>query len=95
MLTMVAFRNAMSSEPLSNWQVEGKAVSFARGDAGHVVVNAGDENATLTLATGLPTGKYCNILADDCDTNPVNVDAGSFSVEVPARSAVVLQVAGG
>ncbi len=91
-LSMVAFRNAMSGEPLTHWQAhEGNAVSFGRGDSGHVVINAGENAASLSLTSSLPAGAYCNLLADDCDSNPVTVGGGGFSVDVPARSAIVLK----
>ncbi|MEM1176393.1 MAG: alpha-amylase family protein [Pseudomonadota bacterium] len=93
-LSMVAFRNAMSGEPLSNWQVhEGKAVSFGRGDAGHVVINAGEDAANLTLSSSLPEGAYCNLLSDDCASKAVVAGDGELRLEIPAMSAVVLQVA--
>ena len=88
-LAMVGFRNATHGKALTNWSLDGAAISFGREGAGHVAMNTGDEPAQLQVSTGLADGEYCNVLAADCAT-PVSVSAGSFSIELAPKSAVAL-----
>ena len=91
--SMVGFRNVTHGEPATNWQEHGEsAVSFGRGDRGHVVLNAGDEPISVSVTTNLPPGDYCNILAadsTDCDLVTVG-DGGTFEVSVEGVSAIAI-----
>ena len=95
--SMVGFRNVTHGEPATNWQEHGdSAVSFGRGDRGHVVLNAGDEPISASITTNLPPGDYCNILAaaDSSGCEAVTVsDTGTFEVSVDGVSAVALHAA--
>jgi alpha-amylase len=94
---MVGFRNLTHGEPATNWQEHGEsAVSFGRGDRGHVVLNAGDEPISVSVKTNLPPGDYCNILAEAepsaCD--PVTVsESGTFEASVEGVGAIAIHTA--
>ncbi len=89
-LAMVGFRNATHGKALSDWAVGESTMAFGREDAGHVVLNAGDEAVTLEVATSLADGDYCNILAADCAASTVSVSGGSFSIELGPQTAAAL-----
>ena len=47
---MVAFRKATAGAPVTNWQQHGAAaISFGRGDKGHVVINASENPIDVSL----------------------------------------------
>ena len=94
---MVGFRNATHGEPAANWQEHGEsAVSFGRGDRGHVIINAGDEPISVSVTTDLPPGDYCNILAEaaasGCELVTVS-DAGTFEAGVDGIGAFAIHTA--
>ena len=98
---MIAWRNAVNSASVSNWQEGsgGNQIAFSRGGAGFVAFNrAGSSSWSATLQTGLPAGQYCNVLASydadkvgTCSTVTVNAD-GTASINVPSMSAVALHI---
>lgn len=91
-LAMVGFRRVVGDAPLSHWQQEGNArIAFARGGRGFVAINRSAESWRATLTTGLPAGRYCDILAADCAA-PISVDArGRAALTVPADGALALR----
>ncbi len=85
---MVRFRAVAGDAPLVDVWSQGDAVALGRGERGLVVVNAGDEVLRTTLATHLPDGEYCDVLAPEPDGCAVaRVDDGRVTVEVPAGGA--------
>ncbi|MGX1762344.1 alpha-amylase [Streptomyces lydicus] len=94
---MVGFRNAVGSAELTNWWDNGgSALAFGRGGKGFVALNNGDAELHQTLATSLPAGTYCNVVAaapSKCDGHTVTVgDDGKAQLSVPAKGAVALHV---
>ena len=92
---MVAFRNATSGVPVTQWQQhKGAGISFGRGGKGHVVINAGDQPLTVDVRTDLPAGDYCNILvsgaASTCESTVRVSDAGRFQAQLDPMAALVL-----
>ena len=93
---MVAFRAATRGLPATQWQQHGDAViSFGRGDAGHVVINAGDVPVDVSVTTDLPSGGYCNVVtggtAAECDDADVVVsDEGRFQVQLDPMTALAI-----
>jgi alpha-amylase len=87
--SMLAFRKAVDGAGLANWHiVDGKILSFSRGDKGHVVINTGDDLAELGVSTSLPQGDYTDLLSRD---TRVTVDAeGLLTVAVAARSVIAV-----
>ncbi|XP_041506695.1 pancreatic alpha-amylase-like isoform X1 [Microtus oregoni] len=63
---MVAFRNVVNGQPLSNWWDNGSnQVAFSRGNKGFIVFNNDDWSLSTTLQTGLPAGTYCDVISGD------------------------------
>jgi alpha-amylase len=85
-VAMVAWRAVVGSAgQVDRWQ-HGEAMAFGRGSRGFLALNLADEPLEVELATRLPDGDYCDVLADSCD-DPAEVHGGKISVSVPPRSA--------
>jgi alpha-amylase len=90
---MIGWRAVAGDAPVTDPWHEGDGVAFGRGDRAFVVVNAGDEPLTTDLATSLPDGRYCDVLAGpaargkDCPGTELAVRDGSVRVTVPPTSA--------
>lgn len=67
---MVKFRNIVANEPVQNWMAHTEdAISFGRGNKGFIVMNTGHDNLRLkSLATGLPAGKYCEVITGNIES---------------------------
>ncbi len=102
---MVGFRKATAGAALTAfWSNEGNQIAFSRDGRGFVAINHDVENLTQSLATGLPGGRYCDVLSGDylpprrnviasCDGAIVEVDAsGSVELDLPPESALALHV---
>ncbi|TFK96629.1 glycoside hydrolase superfamily [Pterulicium gracile] len=91
---MVAFRKAVGSEELSNWQSpESSKIAFGRGSKGFVVINNADSEWSSSFETSLPDGNYCNMLSEACATS-VTVSGGKFWTTVSGRSAFAIHTEG-
>ncbi len=93
---MVAFRAATTGAPVAHWQVHGESgLSFGRGEAGHVVINASAEPLDVEVQTSLAAGDYCDLVtatrAGSCDGNVVSVnDSGRFQAQLGPMSALAI-----
>jgi alpha-amylase len=84
---MLAFRRATAREPAVThfWDDGGDQIAFGRGARGFVVINGGDVALDRTFETGLPRGRYCNVLASStadgaCSAGAaVDVDDGGLA----------------
>lgn len=67
---MVAFRNLVTGSKVEHWWDNGgNQVAFARGRLGFVALNNEVEREMqATLTTGLPAGRYCDVLAGGVTT---------------------------
>jgi alpha-amylase len=65
LLGMVGFRNVADGAELDHWWNDdtGGRIAFGRGARGFVVINNTDEPMRQWLRTGLPAGRYCNVIA--------------------------------
>ncbi|XP_072276126.1 pancreatic alpha-amylase-like [Pyxicephalus adspersus] len=76
---MVIFRNVVDGQSLINWWDNGhNQVAFGRGRAGFIVFNNDNMDMDVTLYTGLPSGKYCDIISgqkegDGCTGKQISV----------------------
>ncbi|KAM5148861.1 pancreatic alpha-amylase-like [Mantella aurantiaca] len=67
---MVIFRNVVNGQALINWWDNGQnQVAFGRGTAGFIVFNNDKWDMDFTLNTGLPPGKYCDIISGQKEGN--------------------------
>ncbi|HET6762482.1 MAG TPA: alpha amylase C-terminal domain-containing protein, partial [Longimicrobiaceae bacterium] len=94
---MVGFRKRMAGTDQNHWWDDGaNAIAFSRGDRGFVAINRGSAAVSQTVATGLPSGTYCDLLTGgktggSCAGKSVVVDAGgSLALALAANSALVL-----
>lgn len=96
---MVQWRNLAKTSSVDNWQNgnNGNQIAFSRNSAAFVAINRDNSNWSADLSTGLPSGEYCNVLADiDADdakscSETVMVDGnGHAQFEVKSMSAVAL-----
>ena len=70
---MVRFRNAVGKEPIKNWYVYGDdAIAFSRGAKGFIALNAGKDRMKLIVQTGLPAGKYCDVITGNIESKTIN-----------------------
>ncbi|MCC3762543.1 alpha amylase C-terminal domain-containing protein [Glycomyces sp. TRM65418] len=85
---MAGFRAATAGEAVVHTWGAGDALAFGRGDAGHVVVNAGSSSITRTFTTSLPNGSYADVISGAT----VTVSGGAFTATVAAKTALAIHV---
>jgi alpha-amylase len=85
---MVAFRNAVRGESLTDWWDNGAdAVAFGRGAKGYVAVNHESGGLSRTYQTSLPAGTYCDVQSN----RTVTVDSsGRFTATLGAHTALAI-----
>ncbi|MBV2362409.1 alpha amylase C-terminal domain-containing protein [Streptomonospora sp. NEAU-YY374] len=96
---MPTFTNAVGEAPAVERAEDGAArIAFDRGERGFAAFNASGSGWTVTSATGLPDGRYCDVAngtigADGaCDSAGYAVSGGEVTVTVPPNGAVALHV---
>lgn len=89
---MVRFRNHTDGQPLTHWWSNGgNQIAFGRGDRGFVVINRENQPLTQRFQTGLPAGKYCNILTKNpCEERFQIGNDGQFEGSVMGMGAIAL-----
>ena len=69
-------------------------IAFSRGDRGWIAINNEEEPKTVTVATGLPAGAYCDVIHNTsfrgtCTGPGITVDTdGGATVTVPAHDSL-------
>lgn len=98
-LQMVKFRNLTNHKFFAShlWTNSRNQISFGRGDAGFVAINASaTEPLKMRLAHGMKAGLYCNLLASDYDPitqkcqTAIRFDAGHVDLNLPPRTALAV-----
>ena len=99
-LRMVAFRKLVAGTDVNHWWDDGSnAIAFSRGDKGFVAVSRESAPLDTTVATGMPPGLYCDLLAGGvagpaCAGDSVVVNStGAVRVRLGANSAVAIDAA--
>jgi len=94
---MVKWRTVAESAAVANWQTLGPdQIAFSRGGAAFIALNRGDARLFSHVATGLPSGSYCNVIvSDDVDSCPmIAVDTdGHATFQVNSFGVVAVHVA--
>ncbi|KOV61788.1 glycosidase [Streptomyces sp. NRRL WC-3618] len=87
-LRMVAFRNAVRGEAVTNWWDNGgDAIAFGRGAKGFVAINHESSGPSRTYQTSLPAGTYCDVQSN----TSVAVNAnGRFTATLGANTALAI-----
>jgi alpha-amylase len=99
---MVRFRKQMAGTSTNQWWSNGKnQLAFARSDKGYVVVNKERSFMDQWLFTGLPGGRYCNMIKGGIhkdgrkcqEGKPIEVkNDGWANFQIDSEDAVVLSV---
>jgi alpha-amylase len=94
---MVAWRNAADGLAVSNWWDNGNnQIAFGRGNAAFVAINKESGTLSRSFQTGLPTGRYCDVIGGElsgtaCTGDTYTVDASGFvTLNVEPFKAVAL-----
>ena len=94
---MVGFRRVVAGTDVNHWWDDGaNAIAFSRGDKGFVVINNEGATLTMTMATGLPAGTYCDLLTGGrtgttCVGASLSVDAlGMTQVNLAPKTAMAI-----
>ena len=94
---MVRWHNAVGAAPQRNWWDDGtNVIAFSRGSLGWVALNNGTAAKTIDVQTGLPAGRYCDLISGRragaaCSGREIAVGAGgTTSVEVAAKGSVAI-----
>ncbi|CAM5405553.1 Alpha-amylase OS=Streptomyces fumanus OX=67302 GN=GCM10018772_00600 PE=3 SV=1 [Streptomyces fumanus] len=86
--SMVAFRNAVRGEAVTNWWDNGgDAIAFGRGGKGFVAINHESGSLTRTYQTSLAAGTYCDVQSNRTVT--VN-GSGQFTATLGSNTALAL-----
>ncbi|MEU9381809.1 alpha-amylase family protein [Streptomyces sp. NPDC048279] len=87
-IRMVAFRNAVRGQAVTNWWDDGAdAIAFGRGAKGYVAINHETGSLTRTYQTSLPAGTYCNVQNNTSVT--VN-GSGQFTATLGSNTALAV-----
>jgi alpha-amylase len=96
---MVGWHNAVGSAPQANvWTDGDNVIAFSRGNRGWAAFNNNATPQTITVQTGLPRGRYCDVVhstptGGQCSDGlaPVQVAPdGTATVTIPAFDAVAV-----
>lgn len=90
---MVAFRNIVGNSSLENWWTGDKdQIAFSRGNLAFIAFNAGSNHLKQKLSTGLPPGKYCDVISgevklDRCTGKTIVVGSdGKAQIDIPRKA---------
>mmetsp|Transcript_4316 Transcript_4316/g.13030 ORF Transcript_4316/g.13030 Transcript_4316/m.13030 type:complete len:258 (+) Transcript_4316:1385-2158(+) len=94
---MVGWRKSVEQGPdpgrVTDWWDNGSsAIAFGRGSRGFVVINREDSEISRRFQTGMPPGRYCNVLRPGCEETIDVGDDGVASFAVPAARSVAIHV---
>ncbi|GAA4742335.1 carbohydrate-binding module family 20 domain-containing protein [Amnibacterium soli] len=92
---MVRFHNRVGQAPVRNWYDDGaNLIAFSRGNVGFFSTNNAAKAKTVTVRTGLPSGRYCDVIhgvkrGGACSGPTVRVRAnGTATITVGAYDSV-------
>lgn len=92
---MVRFHNRVGQAPVRNWYDDGtNLIAFSRGNVGFFSTNNATKAKTVTVRTGLPAGRYCDVIhgvkhGGTCSGPTVRVRAnGTAMITVGAYASV-------
>lgn len=90
---MVVFRLVAKNDPINNWwDNDGDQIAFSRGSNAFIALNNDDEDLKQSLVTGLPAGKYCDVITgkvknNKCTGKTVEVGKNGVAfVDIPASA---------
>lgn len=90
---MVHFSNTVHGQGVNNWWDNGNnQIAFSRGNRGFIVFNGENSGLNQNLATGLPSGNYCDIASGSknggsCTGKTINVGGdGRANFDLPGNA---------
>lgn len=94
---MLEFRAVVGDAPRQPGIDDGDAYGFEREGRGIVAVNVGDDPATLTIPTSMPSGEYCDVVSggregNDCRGAAVTVSDGAATFDLGPLTAAAIHV---
>jgi alpha-amylase len=96
-LRMVAFRKAVAGTDVNHWWDDGaNAIAFSRGDKGFVAINRESTVLSASIATGMASGTYCDVLTGGrsgaaCAGTSVVVDStGTIQLSLEPMAAIAI-----
>lgn len=93
-LALVRWHNAVGTARQAHWRDNGgNVIAFSRGDRGWVALNNDTTARTVRWQTGLPGGRYCDVVSGgrSCSGTVVRVNrSGVARVTVPAKGVVAV-----
>jgi alpha-amylase len=99
-LGLVRWHDQVGNAPVAHWwDDQQNLIAFSRGSRGWVALDNDPVSHTHTFQTGLPKGRYCDVVHGSvshgvCSGPTVSVDGqGRAMVTVPAKDAVAFTVA--
>ncbi|QNK81890.1 alpha-amylase family protein [Nakamurella sp. PAMC28650] len=94
---LVGWHNYAGSAEVANWWDDGNNLAaFSRGDRAWIAINNETAARTVTVETGLPAGRYCDVIhgarqGHACSGPVVTVGShGRATVTVPAKDSVAI-----
>jgi alpha-amylase len=97
---MVGWHNFVRDAPIAHWADDGTdLIAFSRDNRGWIAINNHTSAVTMTFATGLARGIYCDIIHGslshgNCSGSTVTVNAqGSATVTVPVKDSAAFDAA--
>ncbi|XP_077981749.1 alpha-amylase-like [Glandiceps talaboti] len=88
---MVRFRNAASGQPLDNWwDNDNDQIAFSRGDKAFIAINNDNSALSATLATGLPSGEYCDVMHGDFDSEAITCSGPTITVDGSGQASIYI-----
>lgn len=99
-LHMVGFRKLVAGTDQNHWWDDGsEAIAFSRGTLGFVAINREDSTVAATITTGMPAGRYCDLLTGGrsgttCVGTLITVDSThAVAVNLTTKTAIAIDTA--
>ncbi|XP_057336494.1 alpha-amylase A-like [Microplitis mediator] len=90
---MVLFRMVAKNDPIKNWwDNDDDQIAFSRGSNAFIALNNDDDDLRRNLTTGLPAGRYCDVITGEVENNKctgkiVHVDKDGIAfIDLPANA---------
>ncbi len=90
---MVGFRNAVNGNwSVSNWWSNGNnQIAFGRGNLGFVVINKEGSTLSRSFATGLPAGKYCDVISGEFNATANTCSGDMYTVDASGNTTITVE----
>jgi hypothetical protein len=86
---MIDWRIKTSEKPATNKYWSESITAWSREDSGFFAMNVSKESIRIEIATDLPAGSYCNVLAPECQEFKVS-ELGTVDLLLPPQTAIAL-----